>query len=56
MEYYLLEGTYAMNGVINELIRAENIEEAIEIAEIEYPINDGYRWKVKEAINRFLPK
>lgn len=49
MEYYLLIGEYARNGVINELIKAESIDKAYEIAEREFPPADGYRWKIKKA-------
>lgn len=56
MEYYLLIGEYAINGVINELIKAENLDKAYEIALREFPFTDGYRWEIKKAFEEFMPK
>ncbi len=56
MEYFLLIGDYARNGVINELIKAENIDKAEEIALREFPTADGYRWVIKKAFEEFMPK
>jgi len=51
-EYYQMTGWD--NGIrqtpITEIIKATSLEQAIEIAENEYPKSSGYKWEIKEPL------
>ena len=49
MEYYLATINIARIE-FDVLIKAKNFEEALNIANREYPLNDGYRIKLKVTL------
>jgi|TARA_R110002167_G_scaffold360406_1_gene578044 hypothetical protein len=45
-ELFLFQVRYAMNGNVTQLVKAKNVDTALEIMKQSYPIEDGYSYKL----------